>query len=183
MAHDNDHPHDHGHGPGHQHHGHDHHGPGAPCAHAVGRSERVPAALDEAEAACETRGLRLTPIRRQVLEALYATHRPASAYDLIDALAAGGDKRHAPVTIYRALDFLLDNGFAHRLESRNAFIACPFTHAPGEPVVFLICERCGGVDEAVSEELAGALSRLTLAQGFQPRTRVIELAGCCSHCV
>ena len=181
MAHDNDQ--SHGHGSGHHHHGHDHLGAAAPCAHAVGRSERVPAALDEAEAACETRGVRLTPIRRKVLEALYATHKPASAYDLIDALAASGDKRHAPVTIYRALDFLLDNGFAHRLESRNAFIACPSSHAPGEPVVFLICERCGGVDEAVSEELAGALSRLTQAQGFQPRTRVIELAGSCSHCV
>lgn len=182
MARDDEHTHDHGHshGLGQQHHRHHH---GAPCAHAVGHGERVPAALDEAEAACESRGLRLTPIRRQVLEALYANHRPASAYDLIDALATGGDKRHAPVTIYRALDFLLEHGFVHRLESRNAFIACPFSHKPGEPVVFLICERCGGVDEAVSEELASVLSRLTHDQGFQPRTRVIELAGCCAHCV
>lgn len=171
----------HAHGPGHGDHAH-HHGHDGECAHAHGRAERVPAALDETDALCEARGLRLTPIRRQVLEALYSNHRPASAYDLIETLARSGDKRHAPVTIYRALDFLLENGFAHRLESRNAFIACPFHHAPGEPVVFMICERCGGVDEAVSEELSGALARLTAQQGFRPRARVIELAGCCAHC-
>ncbi|MCZ8108772.1 MAG: transcriptional repressor [Burkholderiales bacterium] len=166
---------------GHRHsHGHDH-GDGT-CDHARERSARVPVAMAEAAESCEKRNLRLTPIRRQVLEALYASHRPASAYELIETLATGGEKKHAPVTIYRALDFLLDNGFAHRLESRNAFIACPFHHAPGELVVFMICESCGGVDEAVSEPLSAALADLAGAQGFRPRARVIELAGRCAHC-
>ena len=175
----------HGHGHGHHHgldHSHGHsHGSGA-CDHARDRAARVPAAMAEAVESCEARQLRMTPIRRQVLEALYANHRPASAYDLIETLAAAGDKRHAPVTIYRALDFLLENGFAHRLESRNAFIACPFRHAPGELVVFMICESCGGVDEAVSEPLSAALADLAGSQGFRPRARVIELAGRCAHC-
>jgi len=177
MAHDDEHTHGHSHGHGHHHHHH-----GAPCAHAVGRGERVPAALDEAEAACESRGLRLTPIRRQVLEALYANHRPASAYDLIDALATGGDKRHAPVTIYRALDFLLENGFVHRLESRNAFIACPFSHKPGEPVVFLICERCGSVGEIAAPTITQSLIDEARKTGFSPRMTVVEMTGTCANC-
>lgn len=106
-----------------------------------------------------------------------------SAYDLIDRLAPHeGDKRPAPITVYRALDFLLDNGFVHKLESRNAFIACPFRHAPGDLVVFMICEQCGGVDEACSDELRGALTHLAQIQGFSPRANILELAGRCAHC-
>ena len=80
---------------GHRHsHGHDH-GDGT-CDHARERSARVPVAMAEAAESCEKRNLRLTPIRRQVLEALYASHRPASAYELIETLATGGEKTHAP---------------------------------------------------------------------------------------
>ena len=173
----------HGHGP-HRHacHGHDHGAAAAPCAHAHDRAAQVPVALAEVERRCDAQKLKLTPIRRQVLEALYASHRPASAYELIDVLAEGGEKKHAPVTVYRALDFLLEHGFAHRLESRNAFIACPFHHEPGELVVFMICESCGGVDEAVSDSLSAALAELAGAHAFRPRARVIELAGRCAHC-
>src|SRR3954451_10190569 len=84
------------------HHGHMHEH-GEACAHAAEHLARAPAAIAEAGAGCAARGLRLTPIRKQVLEALYTTHRPMSAYDLIDTLSEGGQKRHAPVTIYRAL--------------------------------------------------------------------------------
>jgi Fur family transcriptional regulator, zinc uptake regulator len=163
-----------GHGHGHAH--------GGDCAHAHDHAARAPSAIAETVAACEARGLRFTPIRRSVLEALYATHLPMSAYELIDALVARGEKRAAPITIYRALDFLLEHGFAHRLESRNAFIACPFHHGRDDLVVFLICERCGGVDECGSEELRDALGRLASRQGFIPRARVVELAGQCAHC-
>lgn len=168
-------------------HPHPHeHADGAPsggCAHAHDHAARRPQALAEAETACSEKGLRLTPIRRQVLDALYATHRPMSAYDLIDSLAPeAGAKRLAPTQVYRALDFLQENGFVHKLESRNAFIACPFRHAPDDLVVFMICEACGGVDEACSDELRGALAHLAAAQGFNPRANVIELAGRCAHC-
>ncbi len=90
---------------------------------------------------------RLTPIRRRVLEALLASHQPLGAYELIDRLAARG-ARPAPITIYRALDFLREQGLVHRIESRNAFIACVHNHDSGDPVVFLICEKCGAVGEA-----------------------------------
>jgi Fur family transcriptional regulator, zinc uptake regulator len=152
------------------------------CAHATDHAARAPRALADAEGWCRARGLRLTPIRRAVLEALYATHRPMSAYDIVEAIAGGGERRLAAVTIYRALDFLTSQGFAHRLASRNAFIACPFHHGPADPVVFLICERCGGVDEAVCEDLSRDLAGVAERVGFVPRSRVIELAGLCAHC-
>jgi Fur family zinc uptake transcriptional regulator len=167
-------------GTGHDGH-HHHHGPGD-CAHAQARAADAPDALKAAEESCRQRGLRLTPIRRQVLEALYATHRPLSAYDIIERIGPQDGRRLAPISIYRALDFLLEAGFVHRLESRNAFIACPAAHAPGDVVVFMICEHCGGVDEAVSEELQSALSRLSRAQGFSPSSQFIEVAGACAHC-
>ena len=86
-------------------------------------------------------------MRRRVLEALLASHAPLGAYELIDRLAEQG-ARPAPITIYRALDFLREQGLVHRIESRNAFIACVHNHASGDPVVFLICEKCGAVGEA-----------------------------------
>jgi Fur family zinc uptake transcriptional regulator len=158
------------------------HPPTQACAHAHDHAARALVAIAETLAACEARGLRLTPIRRHVLEALYATHTPMSAYELIDALVAHGGKRVAPITVYRALDFLLEHGFAHKLESRNAFVSCPFHHGRDELVVFLICECCGGVDECGSDELGEALSHLAGRQGFVPRARVMELAGRCAHC-
>ena len=79
-------------------------------------------AIAHAETLCAARAQRLTPIRRQVLEALLASHKPLGAYEIIDHLA--GDTRPAPITVYRALDFLRDNGLVHRIESRNAFVAC-----------------------------------------------------------
>ena len=97
-----------------------------------------------AEALCAERGQRLTPIRRRVLGALLASHKPLGAYEIIDRMAPRGP-RPAPITAYRALEFLRQNGLVHRIESRNAFIACVHNHAAGALVVFLICERFGAV--------------------------------------
>src|SRR6202140_3359403 len=92
-----------------------------------------------AKTLCAARAQRLTPIRRQVLEALLASHKPLSAYEIIEHLA--GDTRPAPITVYRALDFLRDNGLVHRIESRNAFVACVPNHGGADLIVFLIWER------------------------------------------
>ena len=109
-------------------------------------------AMAVAEALCGERGQRLTPIRRKVLAALLGSHQPLGAYDIIERLAPTGP-RPAPITVYRALEFLRENGLVHRIESRNAFIACVHNHATGELVVFLICERCGAVGEASSAQV------------------------------
>ncbi len=138
-------------------------------------------ALAQAEAICAARAQRLTPIRRRVLEALLASHAPLGAYDLIERLGKRGAKP-APITIYRALDFLRDNGLVHRIESRNAFIACGHNHGSGDPVVFLICERCGSVGESAGASVADTIKSASRAAGFTPKTPVIEISGVCSHC-
>ena len=138
------------------------------------------AAIAHAEAQCTAREQRLTPMRRQVLEALLASHKPLGAYEIIEQL--GHKNRPAPITIYRALDFLRENGLVHRIESRNAFVACVHNHNGGDLVVFLICERCGAVGEAPGGTVADALKASSRAAGFSPKSPLIEIAGICSHC-
>jgi Fur family zinc uptake transcriptional regulator len=138
-------------------------------------------ALAHAEAQCAERSERLTPVRRKVLESLLSTHRPLGAYELIDRLAERGG-RPAPITIYRALDFLLAQGLVHRIESRNAFVACVHRHDNDDPIIFLLCDRCGTVGEAASPATASALKSAARAAGFTPHTPVIEIAGVCAHC-
>ncbi len=152
------------------------------CAHAAHQSARADAAVARAETACRVNGTRLTPMRRKVLAALYTTHRPLGAYDIAELLAADGDRRLAPITIYRALDFLIEEGFVHRLASRNAFVACPHDHATTDLVAFLICEACGGVDELSSPGVSGAVSELLRSQAFEPHLQVLEISGRCGHC-
>jgi Fur family zinc uptake transcriptional regulator len=150
------------------------------CAHATQQAQRAGKALAQAEAVCRAHGARLTPIRRKVLEALYATHKPLGAYDLAEILGPKG-RRLAPITVYRALDFLIEQGLAHRLASQNAYIALPNSHED-KAVAFLICENCGGVDELASPELSGAFSTLLGQQNFQANNYVLEITGRCSHC-
>jgi Fe2+/Zn2+ uptake regulation proteins len=140
-------------------------------------------AITHAEAVCEANKERLTPIRRRVLEELLASHAPLGAYELIDRLADTGEgARPAPITIYRALDFLREQGLVHRIESRNAFIACVHNHASGDPVVFLICETCGAVGEATGAGVTESIRNASRAAGFTPKTPVIEISGTCAHC-
>jgi Fur family zinc uptake transcriptional regulator len=138
-------------------------------------------AMAVAQARCVERGQRLTPIRRDVLAALLVSHQPLGAYEIMERLAPKGP-RPAPITVYRALEFLRENGFVHRIESRNAFVACVHTHVDGELVVFLICERCGAVGEASSAEVAAKLKAAARAAGFTPKSPVIEISGICTHC-
>jgi Fur family zinc uptake transcriptional regulator len=138
-------------------------------------------AMAVAEAQCLQHGQRLTPIRRRVLTVLLGSHQPLGAYEIMERLAPRGP-RPAPITVYRALDFLRDNGLIHRIESRNAFVACVHNHPTTEPVVFLICERCGAVGEAASKAIASTLRSAARAAGFTPKSPVIEISGVCAHC-
>ncbi len=159
---------------------HDHnHGSG--CSHVTQQAERAGQAIADAEAVCRAKGVRLTPIRRRVLEARYATQKPLGANDLAELLGPKG-RRLAPITVYRALDFLMEQGLVHRLASRNAYVACPKAHEGGEAVAFLICETCGGVDELTSPELSSTLQGLLGKEGFAPNGKVLEITGHCSHC-
>ena len=139
-------------------------------------------AIAHAETVCAARKERLTPIRRQVLEALLESHQPLGAYELIDRLAESG-ARPAPITVYRALDFLMANGLVHRIESRNAYLACAaHDHDSTSAVAFLICERCGLVGEISSASFAKDLNAAARSSGFAPKLSVVEITGVCTHC-
>lgn len=139
-------------------------------------------ALEAALASCRSRGLSLTPGRQRILEILAREGRPLGAYDLIEKVAEETGKRPAPISIYRALDFLLENSLVHRLASRNMYLACGHAHEAREPIVFLICEHCGGVVEATSEDLRGSLAGLAAEARFAPRATMMEVSGRCEAC-
>lgn len=130
--------------------------------------------------ACERRGLRLTPLRLRVLEMVAASDKPVKAYDLLDQLK---DERAgaAPPTVYRALDFLLENSFIHKLESINAYVSC---HHPEEAhqVPFLICDVCAGAIEICDERVAALLAGQAQEHGFKPRAQTLEVHGVCANC-
>lgn len=138
-------------------------------------------AMAHAEALCAQRGERLTPMRRRVLEILAASHKPLGAYEIIERAGEAGP-RPAPITIYRALDFLRQNALVHRIESRNAFFACVRNHRSDALVAFLICESCGAVGEASAAAASQPLAAAARSAGFTPNLSVIEMTGTCSHC-
>ena len=138
-------------------------------------------AIAHAEIVCRNRNQRFTPIRRLVLEALLAGHRPLGAYDVIEQLAKR-QPRPAPITVYRALDFLIEQGLVHRIVSRNAFLACAHNHDQQSSVAFLICEHCGAVGEIPAAPLAQPLIESASDGGFTPKLTVVEITGTCAHC-
>lgn len=154
--------------------------PSSCCGHDHGPS--IARLLAEAEAACRARGVRLTDQRRDVLHALLEHGHPLGAYDLIEKLRPATGRSPAPIVIYRALDFLQQQGLIHRLETLNAFIACPHHHRAGERIAFLICETCSHVDEVAAKEIDVALQGLATRHGFSTNRTVIEMAGTCRAC-
>lgn len=144
-------------------------------------SERTERAMAQSEAFCRARGARLTPIRRRVLELLHGFDKPLGAYDLVELLGSQGH-RMAPITVYRALDFLIEQGLAHRLASRNAYIVSSTVSSSRTTTAFLICEACGDVNEIASPDVADTVTRVLREQGYQPRSRILEITGRCSHC-
>jgi len=139
-------------------------------------------ALGHAETISRREGLRFTKQRREVLQALLTSHVPASAYDVIDRLAENG-RRLAPISVYRALDFLVDNRFAHRIESKSAYVACDRgAECSPEATLFLICDNCGAAGEATSGDLGRIVAAETKNHAFLPRLRVLEIRGLCARC-
>lgn len=164
------------------------------------------AGLDRAEAHCRRAGARLTPARRRVLEVLLTQGQagPLGAYDIRDRLAeadaeaapttdtettadpkatkpARSDGRPAPMAVYRALDFLVETGLAHRIESLNAYVACA-NPGPRHDTRVLVCEGCGGVTELTTPPLDAALTAAAAAAGFRPHRAVVEIFGLCLAC-
>ncbi|KLD73334.1 transcriptional repressor [Xanthomonas hyacinthi] len=129
------------------------------------------------------RGLRLTPIRANVLRLIAEAGRPVKAYDLLEWVREGRSVgADAPPTVYRALDFLMANGFVHKLESVNAFVACHHPSSAQHSVPFLICDRCHSAVELEDRDVVAQLEQRAKALGFQPQAQTLEVHGLCARC-
>ena len=130
------------------------------------------------DAHCAQSGLQLTPVRRRVLEILLEKHRALGAYEILDILRSEQLGSQPPV-VYRALDFLTANGFVHKIERLNAFVACAHPHGTHAPA-FFICLNCDSVAEAHTEN--ADLSAIALEAGFKIERTVVEAEGLCPKC-
>lgn len=140
----------------------------------------ISSALARAEACCRAQGLRLTATRRRVLELIWASHRPSKAYDLLEKINRERGNA-APPTVYRALDFLLDAGLVHKIESLNAFIGCTGAHNHAQPK-FLICHDCQRVAEIAAPGIDHAIEHEAGRVGFATDEETIEINGLCKQC-
>ena len=136
--------------------------------------------ISQADAICRERGVRLTEQRKTVLRLLCRAETPLSAYDLLDQMR-DTVKSPAPPTVYRALDFLLEQGLAHKLESLHAYIGCTHPQHP-HASQFLICEDCGEVAEVEDSSVLESLQAAGRAVGFHTVRPVVELVGTCAQC-
>ena len=148
--------------------------------HDVHHGQTVAQRLDDMRVQCQQQGLRLTPLRLQVMELILRADRPIGAYDILASLDRDG-KRAAPPTAYRALEFLLEQGFIHRLASINAYIPCCHPRA-GHQAAFLICQKCQQVSETSASSLVQTLAQLAAAGQFTPQSTLIEISGLCGKC-
>ena len=133
-----------------------------------------------AERLCQERGARLTPMRERVLKEIWQSHEAVKAYDLIHRLSSA-DHTVKPPTVYRALDFLLEMGLIHRIESLNGYVGCVQPEHEHE-VMLLVCRECGVVLELADEQTHRKLRSAAKKQGFQLDQRIVEGRGLCERC-
>lgn len=139
----------------------------------------VDRALRQAEAICRKRKLRLTPLRRRVLELIWMNHQPVGAYQVLDLLKGEGSA--APPTVYRALEFLLSHGLIHRINSMNAYIGC--SHVDRAHLgQFLICDNCQGLVELDDDRVSKAIQGSAERAGFTVQQQIVEITGLCPDC-
>jgi Fur family transcriptional regulator, zinc uptake regulator len=136
-------------------------------------------AMERARQAFEDKGLKLTPLRRSVLQEIAASHKAIGAYEVLDRLAARGE-RLAPISVYRAIEALVGVGLVHRFESRNAFFACHAGH--GKRQLVLACESCGRVAEVDADDVFSAIDKSAASAGFAAKGAVMEVRGLCASC-
>jgi len=137
-------------------------------------------ALEAAEERCRARGLRFTPLRRRVLEIVWNRHAPSGAYDILEELR-DGTRSAAPPTVYRALEFLVEHGFVHKIESLNAFVGCG-RESDNHAGQFLICKRCQQVGELDDPEIAALIEKKAATLGFKVAQPTVEIMGICREC-
>jgi len=125
--------------------------------------------------------VRLTALRKRVLELVWQSHKPLGAYDILAVLSEQDGRRAAPPTVYRALDFLLENGLVHRIASLNAFIGCNHPEHPHQGQ-FLICRLCHTAIELENAAVSDAIAAAAASVDFQAEAQTVEVVGICAPC-
>jgi len=148
----------------------------------MGPTPSVSSALLAAETVCMARGVRLTSTRKAVLQTLWEAHCPLGAYEILERMGMALDRRVAPPTVYRALDFLLGQKFISKIESRNAFVPCAHPDHP-HACFFFVCENCGVSEEIEDPSLEQHFEQRANALGFRISRPVLELQGICAACL
>ena len=137
--------------------------------------------IDQVEAACLGRGLQMTVLRREIVGILARADQPLGAYAIIQKLSEAQNRIVAPPTVYRTLDFLVDNGFVVKIESRQAYVACDHIGHAHHGIVFS-CRKCGRATEVDSPAIDGDCHAIAETLGFAIERKVIEVEGTCATC-
>ncbi len=148
--------------------------------HGHNHNQCITSAIQSAERLCAARGTRFTPMRRKVLQLIWGSHQAAKAYDLLDCIKVS-EKGATPMTIYRALQFLQDQGLIHRVETLNAYVGCSHVGLQHE-VVLLICEECQQIKERSAPGVMTVLHEDIAQSGFLTKRSTIEIYGTCGNC-
>ena len=138
-------------------------------------------AMKKAEIICNEKGIKLTKLRQRVLRLIWKSHSCVKAYDLLAQLKKI-DSSAQPPTIYRSLDFLIENGFIHKIQSLNAYVGCSHPEEHKE-CYFLICNSCQNIEECCSEQINKVVTSTSGKSHFQPNQVTLEIAGTCQECV
>ena len=154
-----------------------------PCTDPNCRGQHAPAErVALAMSLCGARGVQLTTLRRQILELLWESGQPTGAYQLIEGLKLRNSRPVGPPTVYRALEFLISQGFVSKIESHNAYVPCahPERH---QDCLFFICGDCGASVELEDARIERLLAENAADLGYRVTRRVVEVEGTCASCI
>ena len=154
-----------------------------PCTDSNCREQPAPAErVALAISLCSARGVQLTEMRRRILKLLWESGRPTGAYELIEALKLRESRPVGPPTVYRALEFLMSQGLASKIESRNSYVPCAHPERQ-HYCIFFICNDCGASVELEDQRLERLIAEHAALIGFRPTRRVVEVEGTCASCI
>ncbi len=153
-----------------------------PCTDPNCRGQHAPAErVALAMSLCGARGVQLTTLRRQILELLWESGQPTGAYELIEVLKLRNSRPVGPPTVYRALEFLMSQGFVSKIESHNAYVPCAHPERR-QDCLFFICGDCGASVELADPRIEQLLAKMAADLGYRVTRRVVEVEGTCASC-
>lgn len=136
--------------------------------------------INQVEKICAENGLRFTKIRKAVLEIIWESHRPIKAYDILTKIS-NINYSEKPPTVYRALDFLMENGFVHKINSLNSYVGCSHPNEHSD-CYFIICSICNEVQECCDSTITKTIKKILNKNTFKHDYIALEVNGQCNYC-